>query len=224
MNSIQFTATPGNVYLAEAWVYSVTGWDYLQIGCDWYDSSGNYLSTAANIVSVVQGAWAYVSATVSASVILPIAYGSMRISETGSPSPGNLLFVSYAAVISVTQEIPYLKETQFDYDNSHLYNQVATTQANGPNTLVISSQRDIPSIGLYFDRSALTFTSDAVSPYDVSDLTTWSWRSTGTRRVHLKQVTVDAAVRPVQHVLPAPAPGYRRHRDGDPQAYRGAAH
>ena len=196
MNSIQFTATPGNVYLAEAWVYSVTGWDYLQIGCDWYDSSGNYLSTAANIVSVVQGAWAYVSATVSASVILPIAYGSMRISETGSPSPGNLLFVSYAAVISVTQEIPYLKETQFDYDNSHLYNQVATTQANGPNTLVISSQRDIPSIGLYFDRSALTFTSDAVSPYDVSDLTTWSLAKYGNPSVHLKQVTVDAASAP----------------------------
>ena len=132
MNSIQFTATPGNVYLAEAWVYSVTGWDYLQVGCDWYDSGGNYLSTAANIVSVVQGAWAYVSATVSASVIQPIAYGKMRIAETGSPSPGNLLYVSYAAVISVTQEIPFEQTTTFDYDNSYLYNQVATTQAERP--------------------------------------------------------------------------------------------
>ena len=196
MNSIHFTATPGNVYLAEAWVLSVTGWDYLQIGCDWYDIDGNYLSTAANIVSVVQGAWAYVSATVSASVIQPIAYGKMRIAETGSPSPGNLLYVSYGAVISVSQEIPYEKSTTFDYDNSYLYNQVATTQQNGPNTLVIASERDIPSIGLYFDRSALTFTSDAVSPYDVSDLTTWSLAKYGNPSLHLKQIVVDAVSSP----------------------------
>ena len=196
MNSIIFPVNPGNVYSAEAWVFSVTGWDYLQIGCDWYDIDGNYLATSADIVSVVQGAWAHVAATVSATVILPIAYGKMRICEISSPSPGNLLYVAYGAVISVSQEIPYEKDTTFDYDNSYLYNQVATTQQNGPNTLVISSQRDIPSIGLYFDRSALTFTSDAVSPYDVSDLTTWSLAKYGNPSLHLKQVVVDAASNP----------------------------
>ena len=175
-------------------MFSVSGWDTIQIGCDWYDGDGNYLSTTADIVAAPPGAWAYISAT--AIVATGAVTGLMRLAQISSPAPGNLLYVSYAAAISASPEIPYLKDTTFDYDNSYLYNQVQTTQQSGPNTLVIASQRDIPSIGLYFDRSALTITSDAVSPYDISDLTTWSLAKYGSPSLHLKQVSVDAASAP----------------------------
>ena len=194
MNSVSFPLSAGDTYLAEAWVHSVTGWESVQVGCDWYDGSGNYLSTTADTVTAPPGAWAYISATVS--VPSGAVSGRMRLAQAASPAPGNLLYVSCAAAISASPEIPYLKDTTFDYDNSFLYNQVQTTQQSGPNTLVVSSQRDIPSIGLYFDRSALTFTSDAVSPYDISDLTTWSLAKYGNPSLHLKQVTVDAASSP----------------------------
>jgi hypothetical protein len=195
MNSESFAVSSGDVYLAEAWVYSVSGWDTIQIGCDWYDANGDYLSTTADVLAAPPGAWAYISASDLMTVTGAVS-GQMRISQIGSPGSGNLLYVSYAAAISASPEIPYLQDTTFDYDNSYLYNQVQTTQQSGPNTLVIASERNIPSIGLYFDRSALTFTSDAVSPYDISDLTTWSLAKYGNPSLHLKQVTVDAASAP----------------------------
>ena len=201
INSGSFPAASGNFYLAEAWVFSPTGWNFAQIGCDWYDAGGNYLSTTANVTGIPPGAWTYISATVYAPTVsatgeVPVASGQMRVAQASSPAPGNLLYLGYGAVISVAPEIPYLKDTTFDFDNSYLYNQVSTTQQSGPNSLVVASERDIPSIGLYFDRSALTFTSDAVSPYDISDLTTWSLAKYGNPSLHLKQVSVDAASTP----------------------------
>ena len=199
VNSSSFNAVPGSTYLAEAWVFSVTGWNYAQVGCDWFDASGNYLFTTGQVTGIPQGSWAYISSINVPSQPLgsfPVAAGRLRAGMVNSPAPGNLMYVSYAAVISTAPEIPYLKDTTFDFDNTYLYNQVTTTQQSGPNTLVVASERDIPSIGLYFDRSALTFTSDAVSPYDISDLTTWSLAKYGDPSVHLKQVSVDAAATP----------------------------
>lgn len=196
MNSQSFPVNMGSTYAATAWVNCPTGWNFVQLGCDWFDNSGNYVTTSSSTLSVPAGAWVFISATVTPPVGQGIVGGSMRIGMLNGPAPMNALYVSYAAVLTTSPEVPYLQATSFDYDNSYTYNEVTTTQQDGPNQLVIADERNPQSIQLYFRRSALTYQSQVVSPYDVSDLTTWSLAKYGEPGLHLKQLIVDASASP----------------------------
>jgi hypothetical protein len=194
VNSASFPVSAGAAYLAQAWVWSATGWADMIAGCDWYDVNGNYLSTSYENASAPAGAWAYVSSVVTAPA--GAASAQMRAGMANSPIALNYMYLSYAAVISVAPQIPYQQDSSFDYDNSYLYTEVQTTQQSGPNQLIVADQRDLTSIELYFRRSALSFTSEAVSPYDISDLTTWTLAKYGTPNMHLSSLTVDAGATP----------------------------
>ena len=110
-----------------------------------------------------------------------------------SPTPGNGLYIGLAALLAGSPEIPFLKDTSFDYDNTYLYNETTVTQQQGPNQLVIADERNTTSSAAeYFRRSALTYSSEVVSPYDVTDLASWSLAKYGEPSLHLSQLTVDA--------------------------------
>ena len=95
-----------------------------------------------------------------------------------------------------TSEIPFLKDTDWDYDNTYLYSETQVTQQNGPNQLIIADNRNLASQNQFFRRSALTFTSEAVSAYDVSDLATWSVNKHAQPTLHLTSLVVNAASAP----------------------------
>jgi hypothetical protein len=175
-------------------VWSATGWADVLAGCDWYNAAGDYLSTSFTPQSAPPQAWAYVSSVVTAPTGAVSAM--MRAGMANSPVAQNYMYLSSAAVISVAPQVPYQQDTSFDYDNSYLYTEVQTTQQEGPNQLIVADQRDLSSIALYFRRSALSFTSEAVSPYDVNDLTTWTLAKYGTPGLHLSSLTVDAGATP----------------------------
>ena len=191
VNSNSFPASGGQNFLAQAWVWSGIGTTNLQVGCDWFDVFGDYLSTTAGTVSAAPGAWTHVSASFAAPDGLGVVAGQMRITLTNSPNSANYIYISYASVQLVSTQVPYQKETTFDYDNSYLYTEVQTTQQAGPNQLIIADQRNSAAIQQYFRRSALSFTSNAESPYDINDLTTWTLARYSSPSLHLSQLTVD---------------------------------
>ena len=194
INSASFPVSAGASYLAEAWVWCAAGWADVIAGCDWYDVNSNYLSTSFSPQPAPPGAWAYASSTVTAPAGAVTAM--MRVGMSNSPVAQNYMYVSLAQVVSIAPQVPYQQDTSFDYDNSYLYTEVQTTQQEGPNQLIIADQRNPEAIALYFRRSALTFTSQAVSPYDVNDLTTWTLARFGTPAIHLSTLTIDVGGTP----------------------------
>ena len=182
----------GSSYSAGAWVYSADGWASVQIGVDWYAPSG-YVSTGAATVSVPPGAWVYISSgNVTAPTGQGVTSGALHVGEAGSPEAGNLLYMGLVTLLAASPEIPFLQDTAYDYDNTYLYNETTVTQQSGPNQLVIADERNTSSAAEYFRRSALTYTSQAVSPYDVTDLASWSLAKYGEPSIHLTQLIVEA--------------------------------
>ena len=95
-----------------------------------------------------------------------------------------------------TTEIPYLKDSDWDYDNTRLYSETQVTQQDGPNQLIFADSRDLASQQQFFRRSALTYTSEVLSPYDVSDLATWTTSKYAQPTLHLTSLVVDASSAP----------------------------
>ena len=60
-SGISFAAGPSNPYELTAWVYTSTG--SVSIGFDWTNSSGGYLSTGTQTISVPASTWTQVSTT-----------------------------------------------------------------------------------------------------------------------------------------------------------------
>lgn len=184
--------TAGALYAAGAWVYSPTGWGSVQIGVNWYSPSG-YISTSITTVSIPPAAWVYISSgNLTAPTGQNVTSGSLYLGEAGTPEQGNVLYIGLASLLAGSPEIPFLKDTAFDYDNTYLYNETQVTQQQGPNQLVIADERNTTSAAEYFRRSALTYTSEVVSPYDVTDLASWSLAKYGEPSIHLSQLIIDA--------------------------------
>ena len=187
--------TAGSLYAAGAWVYSPTGWASVQIGVDWYSPSG-YISSGLTTVSVPPAAWVYVSSgNLTAPTGQDVSSGALHVGEAGATSPQsqNTLFIGLATLLAGSPEIPAEKDSTFDYDNTYLYNETTVTQQQGPNQLVIADERDTTSAAEYFRRSALTYSSEVVSPYDVTDLASWSLAKFGQPGIHLSKMTIEAA-------------------------------
>ena len=212
--------TAGSLYAAGAWVYSPTGWASVQAGVDWYSPSG-YVSTSITTVSIPPAAWVYVSSgNLTAPTGQGVTSGVLHLGETGTPAVLNTLYVGLAALLAASPEIPALKDSSFDFDNTYLYNETTVTQQQGPNQLVIADERNTTSASEYFRRSALTYSSEVVSPYDVTDLASWSLAKYGEPSLHLSQLIVEAHSCPQTRVPHRARSGHRGCGAGDPPAHR----
>lgn len=194
-DAVAVLVTGGASYTAGAWVQSVTGWGSVFIGFDLY-LGGGYVSTSATTYAVPVGSWFYITTTVECPAGTVDRF-VLRVGEGGTPAAGNALYIAYAAMWEASPEVPYQRETEFDYDNSYLYNEVTATLQSGPNDLTVYDDRNLPSEQAYFRRSALSVTSNVISPYDVSDVTTWSIAQFSQPSVHVASVKVDVAANPL---------------------------
>jgi hypothetical protein len=183
-------------YLGGAWVYSPSGWGSVQINFNWLLNGVKIGSGTPNYYSVAAASWTFI-ATEQFAIVGGTNQVQLSVGEAGTPGTANTLYVAYGAVWNKSEEIPYAKETEFDYDNTYLYNEVTATQQAGPNQLVEYDYRSIASQSQYFRRSALSFQSNVVSPYDVSDITTWSATQFSQPSLHVAVVKVDLASNPV---------------------------
>lgn len=193
--SPRVTITPGGSYAAMAWVFSPAGYQSILAGFDWYNGS-SYVSTSAPQVPVAAGAWTCVS-TVQGAPGSGVTSAELRVGEAATPGTANTLFVAYAAMWNVPPGVPYLPKSSYGFDTTYVYNEVTATQADGPNQLALYDARGTASQAQYFRRSALTFSPQVVSPYDASDITTWSLAEYQQPSLHVSAVTVDAASDPL---------------------------
>jgi hypothetical protein len=188
--------TAGDGYYGAAWVLSPPGWGSVKTGIAWFNSGGGLISTAlSSLYSLPGSAWTYISGMGTAPANAVTA--AFQVLEEGTPAAADKLYVSYGSIIQMSPEIPYLQGTEFGFDNTYLYNEVVSTQQDGPNQVIEYDYRNTASQGQYFRRSALSFTQNVVSPYDVSDITTWSSAEFSQPNIHLNQLKIHVTANPL---------------------------
>ena len=200
IDSALITVDAGQSYSMIAWINITDGWATTQAGFDWFDGAGNLLSTSAGSFNVPPASWTLLASTQTAPT--GAVYAAIRTGMTGTPGPQNVLYLSYAAMYPGSAEVPFERSTSWDYDNTYTYSEVQAVQQYGPNQLIIADVRNLSSQQEFFRRSALQYSVQVVSPYDVSDVTTWSLARFSQPILHNKQLTVEAATSP-QVAFPA---------------------
>jgi hypothetical protein len=200
IDSALISVTAGTSYSMVAWINITDGWASTQAGFDWFDGNGDLLSTSAGSFNVPPASWTLLASTQTAPS--GAVYAAIRTGMTGTPGPQDVMYLSYAAMYAASAEVPFEKSTAWDFDNTYTYSEVQATQQYGPNQLIIADVRNLPSEQEYFRRSALQYTVQVVSPYDVSDVTTWSLARFNQPVLHNKQLTIEAATNP-QVAFPA---------------------
>jgi len=177
--------TAGGTYTTGAWVFSAAGGTVAAGGIVW-----NAGSTVGTTTVIPPSSWTYIQSACT----VPAGVTRAGAAVYSGTSP---LYIATGALIQVSPEVPYEKETEFDFDNSYLYNEVTATLESGPNQLTVYDDRNLASEQQYFRRSALSFSSNVVSPYDVSDVTTWSIAEFAQPSIHVAAIKIEASANPV---------------------------
>lgn len=95
-------------------------------------------------------------------------------------------------------EIPYLPGQAYDYDNTYLFDNVAVTRQNGPNTSITADARNIGAQAQYFPRGALTQSIETTSDLDAYTLANFELATYEQPSLRVRNVTIDAASNPAQ--------------------------
>lgn len=74
------------------YLYSPTGWSGVSLSVNWFDSSGAYLSTSSNTVSLSAATWTFVSNYFQ--VPATAAFAAIVPTESGTPGATNTLYLS----------------------------------------------------------------------------------------------------------------------------------
>lgn len=191
----KFLVYANNSYQGFAWLNSTSGSSNLTLGIAWYNSSGSLLSTStSSTFSSTAGIWQAYQFTATAPT--GATQGTLIISEGGTPAGTATVYVSYAAAYEQSVEIPYLATMGADFDNTNLYNEVTAIQNRGPNELLQVDNRDQTSTNQYFRRSALNFTSNVVSNYDVYDVVNWNLQQVKQPTVRIAEMEIHPSTNP----------------------------
>lgn len=147
--------------------------------------------TATAVMGASGSAWTFIPVSVPAAS--PVSSATLKIAAGTAP-----WYLAWAALWYSPGQVPYLPQSSYGFDQAYLYNEVTSVQQYGPSQLVTYDNRGTASQQQFFRRSALSFTQNVVSPYDVSDVTTWSLAEYQQPALRVSAVTVDAAPNPLQ--------------------------
>jgi hypothetical protein len=116
-------------YLATGWFYSPTGTSSFSLSVNWADSSGAYISTTSNTITLVANTWTQVSNWVTPPATA--AYASLVPTEGGSPGPTNLIYISDCYMIMAPENVEALTSiAQINYQTGTSWPPVGVTQLN----------------------------------------------------------------------------------------------
>ena len=147
--------------------------------------------TATAAAAVSPGAWSFLPLAVPA--VSSVSSASLSVSAGTAP-----FYLAYAGMWYSGGQVRYLPKQSYGFDTTYIYNEVTATQQDGPNQLIIYDARGTASQAQYFRRSALSFSPDVISAYDVSDITTWNLAGYQQPSLHVSAITVDAASNPLE--------------------------
>ena len=145
---------------------------------------------AAGTAAVSAGGWSFLPLPVPAN-----GASSAFLTVSAGTAP---FYLAYAAMWYSAGQVRYLPKQSYGFDTTYIYNEVTATQQDGPNQLIAYDARGTASQAQYFRRSALSFTPDVISAYDVSDITTWNLAGYQQPSLHVSAITVDAASNPLE--------------------------
>lgn len=186
-----FTVSPSTTYQVNAWGISVPGYGNFQILVNWYTSGAVFISSATQTISLPAGVWELNSQTFTS----PSNAGqaNFQVLETGTPSSGAVFSVDGAQFLTVPNAAPYDPASQFDYDNSFVYNLVQSERTVSGGNLdssgrwnpvtkswttsgygALAIQWDPTSTNQYFPRGPLELDVETNSDQDAFDVVNWN--------------------------------------------------
>jgi len=116
-----------NWYQAQGWVYSPTGYSAVSLSVNWYDTSGTYLSTSSNAMSMPAATWTFVSNYFVAPV--GAAQATLAPTEGGTPAAGNTLYLSNVSLTLAPEAVGAMSSVaQVNYPTSALWPPITVTQ------------------------------------------------------------------------------------------------
>lgn len=121
--------TEGAPYSATAWLYAatlITGLN-LSLSINWFDSSQTYISTSSNPQNLSAATWTYVSNQFVAPITA--AYATLVPTLSGTPSAGNPLYLSFAALL-VTDPDTLASVAEITYNGTTPQGPTGVTQLN----------------------------------------------------------------------------------------------
>jgi hypothetical protein len=89
--------------LVTGWFYSPTGWSAFGLNVNWYTSTGAYISTSANTISLAANTWTQVS-----NYFQPpagAAFASIDPTQSSSPGATNLLYISNVYMVLTPETV-----------------------------------------------------------------------------------------------------------------------
>ena len=143
-------------------------------GTAWFGSHGNSENT------IISEAYSYEGSTGADVMAQLVTTEGGRCYVQGN---GSLVYIyrwsrynqpSSATFGDAATELPFLKESSFDLDNSFIYNQINATQNRGPNQDFFAQVTNAASQLDFFNRSGLQIQSYAMLPFDIFDVVNWS--------------------------------------------------
>lgn len=119
----------GNPYSATSWLYatSLIASPNVSVSVNWYDSSQALISTSSNGQGLSAATWTFVSNQYVAPATA--AYASMVITLSGTPSAGNPLYISYAALL-FTDPDTLASVAEINYNGTTPQGPTGVTQLN----------------------------------------------------------------------------------------------
>lgn len=123
--SEQIQVTPGHWYQAQGWLFSPTGYSNVSLSVNWFDSTGAYLSTSSNTVSLTAATWTQQVNNFQAPD--GTAYATLVPTEGGTPSAADLLYLSYLTLTNPDpSSLPSVAVV--DYENTEAWGPTGVSQ------------------------------------------------------------------------------------------------
>lgn len=186
-----FTVSPSTQYQVNIEGLSNVGYGSFEIVANWYTAGMGFISSSTATISLPAGVWELNSQVFTS----PSNAGNVNFQalETGTPSSSAVFYIDSAQFLTVPNAAPYDPSSEFDFDNSFVYNLVQSQRTvnagnldssgrynpvskawttSGYGALVI--QFDQTSVNEYFPRGPLELDVETNSDQDGYDVANWN--------------------------------------------------
>jgi hypothetical protein len=184
LSAASIPVTAGSVYEFVVWAQSPNGWNGgISVCAAWSDGTTSSITAYPETTS-----WSPAVLTVQA----PPTATSARffIQVNGTPPPGPLILIDQAVVRLAYDQVPYLPNQSFDFDNSYLNNVVQASVTEGPITTASPTVQDVDSISKYFRRGPRGVQINGTSAGSAYDQANWNLQQYKDPSMRVRAITV----------------------------------
>jgi hypothetical protein len=186
-----FAVNPSTNYQVNIQGFSPTGYASFEIVANWYTAAMGFISSSTATIALPAGVWELNSQVFTSPGVA--GFVNFQALETGTPSSSAVFFIDSAQFLTVPNAAPYDPKSEFDFDNSFVYNIVQSERTVSAGNLdssgrwnpvskswttsgfgALVSMWDPTSVNQYFPRGPLELDVETNSDQDAFDIVNWN--------------------------------------------------